>query len=390
MRKLVFLHSSLLDIKSGSTEKLLRNLIRLSVSLNCYKVYLIYESNPNVEISNEFDNDPKISLLDLSFFYVPSNIESKKELFKKILNDISPDILVTVVNEPCQDMIRNIPRWIPVILISPFGYFSSNGNIRRLYVSGKKNVQILKKFDVKNAESFCNPFIIPSLNNAKAEARNFSKNQTIVFGRSGRSDAFVFDPISIKAFAMLENKFGSIVKYIYLNPSKEAVLLASSLGIKNIEFKGWQSEEDLTSFYREIDVFAHSRRDGETLGVAIIEAMLYQNPVISHESLFFNEHLQFVNEDFMVASKLDDALGYFNWMSYYVDNIGRIGEIGLKARNAAIDYISAHDLTDRFLKDLEEVSNYVNSPGGIISFKYFVYFQMKMVLKKIRNLLLST
>ena len=122
-----------------------------------------------------------------------------------------------------------------MLLISPFGDFCSNGNVRGLYVSGQTNVSMLKGKGLLDAEIFFNPLATPE----DKDKERIQRSGPVVFGRVGRNDSFIFDPISLQAFAKLEHEFGAQVKYIYVNPSIEARELVENLKLQRVEFREW-------------------------------------------------------------------------------------------------------------------------------------------------------
>jgi glycosyltransferase involved in cell wall biosynthesis len=275
----------------------------------------------------------------------------------ELVKSVMPCAFVGVVSSGHQWPILDLPSHIPMLLISPFGDFCSNGNVRRLYVSGQSNVQKLKLKGIENAEVFFNPLVVPA-----SHLKNSKDIDSVVFGRCGRSDEFIFDPISLNAFAHLEREFGNFVKYIYVNPSQHARALVKELRLNNVEFREWLDEEDLQHFYAEIDVFAHARRDGETLGVAIGEAMLNSCVIVSHKTNFFNEHLFLVREPFGFVSDVDDVNGYFENMKWCVINKDRLQELGETAKLFALPYFSKEVVSKKIVRDCLELASFRGFP----------------------------
>jgi len=103
-----------------------------------------------------------------------------------------------------------------------------------------------------------------------------------------------------------------------------------------MEFLPRLSDQQLPQFYHDIDVFAHSRKDGETVGIAIAEAMMAGNPIITHKSRFHNEHLNLLETSFAKWCKADDVEGYFLNMAWFVDHADQIREMGQLARKKAL------------------------------------------------------
>ena len=109
-----------------------------------------------------------------------------------------------------------------------------------------------------NSEVFYNP--LPET--SKRYLKKKINPKKIIFGRVGRNDDEIFDPISIYAFKKLEDKYGNKVSYNIVNPPPKMIQLAKKLKIVNINYLYMLTEEQLIEFYYEIDVFAHARKDG--------------------------------------------------------------------------------------------------------------------------------
>ena len=75
-----------------------------------------------------------------------------------------------------------------------------------------------------NSEIFYNP--LPETSKKYFKRKINSKK--IIFGRVGRNDDEIFDPISIYAFKKLEDKYGNKVSYI-VNPPPKMIQLAKNL-----------------------------------------------------------------------------------------------------------------------------------------------------------------
>ncbi len=119
-----------------------------------------------------------------------------------------------------------------------------------------------------------------------------------VIGRIGRPDDRIFDPISLRALKLLESSPGGAPIYLVQSPPPAMERLAKELALKSVIFlrEALLSDDDVTAFFNTIDVLAHARRDGETFGLNIAEAMVHGRPVVSHESRFANGHRGFVAE----------------------------------------------------------------------------------------------
>lgn len=111
------------------------------------------------------------------------------------------------------------------------------------------------------------------------------------FHQATRSD--IFSPVSIQAYSMIENKN---THFILLGGCLKHIEVAKNLGIKNIHFiKFTSSVEEIHDFISGINVYSHSRIDGEVCSASIIEAMYHGKPIISCPGLNMG-HLEQISD----------------------------------------------------------------------------------------------
>ena len=104
----------------------------------------------------------------------------------------------------------------------------------------------------------------------------------VVAGFHQRADDKIFSEIPIYAYKANEadNHY-----FIVMGGSAKYKALADKLHLKNfIQLEHSANKERLSKFLNTLDIFAHGRKDGETLGYVIIEAMLHRNPCIVHKA----------------------------------------------------------------------------------------------------------
>jgi len=297
-----------------------------------------------------------------------------------ILATADPSVFIGAVWSSTQFPIIHIPKKIPLFLISPFAVFCSNGNVRKLYVSGTSGTSQLRKKGIWFAQTFFNPLTVPPWNPKKGVSK--SKSEQIVFGRCGRPDPNIFDPISLLAFAKLEKEYQDKVKYVYVNPSHKARDLVKELKLQQVEFREWLSDTQLQCFYQDIDVFAHARGDGETLGVAIAEAMLAQNPVISHRSRYHNDHKFLLLEPFGKMAGIDDWQQYYEFMKFFVEHRHKLPELGRRARDFAVRYFDKDIASKNILKDVSQAASYYGKPRILFD---KIYYGCRWIKRTIRT-----
>lgn len=116
---------------------------------------------------------------------------------------------------------------------------------------------------------------------------NSLPDDAILLGRVGRADNF--DPISLKAFKRVVESFPNAY-YLVVNPCDNWRRVAQEQGVhNNVRFLDpIIDDEQLSAYYRGLDIYAHARSDGECCPCNIQEAMMHGLPVVSHESYAFN------------------------------------------------------------------------------------------------------
>lgn len=372
MKNIVVLHDNLFGTSIGSTEKLLKDMIAALDDSGEYLVHAVYNPVHGEVGQEETAARANVRLRPFPSFGPPPPPDSYLTLdlnFGRMLAECRPDALLLIIGQAYNPYVLQTPPYVPLFPVSPFGAYASNGNVRKLYVSGRVPTMRLRNAGYSFAEQFFNPLRIPPFNAAKAagpfnaaKAAGRNPDAPILFGRTGRNDEEIFDPISIDAFARLERTYGDKVRYVYVNPSQRAEEYADKLGVQRIEFRRWLSEDELTAFYQDIDVFAHARRDGETLGVSVVEALLAQNPVITHVSAFNNEHHAFLREPFGKIAPHQDADAYLAAMVHYVENRERLGEFGVLGRESVLPLFSPDAIAAKFVADMGEVCRWTGRP----------------------------
>jgi hypothetical protein len=364
----MFYHHTLMDRLTGSSEKLLRQLALILGETDEFIVHLVFGANADVDIPASMATHRNLRFVPFTYEVVepvaPCRVLGMSPAIEDIINDINPRAFVALVWSDNQHLLRHLPQEIPLLLISPFGNVCSNGNLRRIYVSGTQQTASLISKGIEGVQQFFNPLKVPEMNARKAQPK--AAGDVVRFGRSGRADAAIFDPISIDAFARLEAEYGERVIYIYINPSDLARQTVQRLGLKQVVFRTWLSDRELEEFYQEIDVFAHARKDGETIGIAIAEAMLAQNPIVTHRSAGFNDHLSLLAEPFGWVAGIDDVEGYYFGMKYFVENIDKLHHWGLQARSFVQPLFDWDAVVPRFVDHVRALFEYYGVAGQIL------------------------
>ena len=104
-----------------------------------------------------------------------------------------------------------------------------------------------------------------------------------VYGMHQGNRDDIYSDLSLAAYSQVQ---GDDKHFVLLGGSGRHRDQANRMGLKNVHFLDFQaSPEYIHTFLNTIDVFAHSRNDGEVCSAAIIEAMYHGKPVITHPAL---------------------------------------------------------------------------------------------------------
>lgn len=180
----------------------------------------------------------------------------------------------------------------------------------------------------------------------------------VLIGRVGRADNF--DPISLKAFKEVEQSYPNAY-YIVVNPCQGWHDTVRQLGIKNVRFSSpIVKDDELSNFYRGLDIYAHARHDGECCPCNIQEAMMHGLPVVSHESAIFNGQSEILAESGFVVP-VYNHVAYRDVLMELVENPEMASEdesarvrlrshFGREARRRAMRYFEAETITSQLAK----------------------------------------
>jgi glycosyltransferase involved in cell wall biosynthesis len=185
-----------------------------------------------------------------------------------------------------------------------------------IYVS--KHIQWLAGTQAtKNHHVVRNPIEAPySTENLRAELG--IPTDAFVFGRIGRDDENIYDPINIKAYAKVAT---SNTYFVIVNPSRSSRADIERLNISSARYiERTTSEVRLSQFYNTIDVLAHSRKDGECNGANIWEAAAHRKPVISHYGTTFNGHPETIQDSGFIVLP-GDVEEYARIMKAFIDGV---------------------------------------------------------------------
>lgn len=256
---------------------------------------------------------------------VPHLIKKMQPHIKEVLHDHEIDLIVTA-SPGYAHYPWNIIADVPIILINIFGAPTLQQNVRK-FISISDTVRLhAQKWTGKLPDrdlTMYAPLAQQPPSNVRELGADLRRKLGIaptdfVFGRIGRNDDAIFDPIGIRAWQNIAVEFPD-THYVVMSPPPALVAIVQREKIPRVHFiPPSGSEEDVWAFHGAIDAMAHFRRDGETSGVAIAESLIVGNPIITHRSSIWNAHLEYLNETCALIAELDDVQGYALHMRTFV------------------------------------------------------------------------
>ncbi len=173
---------------------------------------------------------------------------------------------------------------------------------------------------------------------------NIGENIFVV-GRIGRNADDIHDSISLKAYREIES---SSTLFLAVSPPPKMVEEALSLGIKRIQtLEPTVDDTTLSKFYNTIDVLAHARKDGETFGCVIAEAMIHGKPVVSHYSDERNAQAELLREESGFVVERNDWKSYAAHLRALQNNKELRLAMGERAKKRALENFEASVVTRR-------------------------------------------
>jgi glycosyltransferase involved in cell wall biosynthesis len=294
---------------------------------------------------------------------------SEEEFFRNI-NSIRPEIFhAHRSGRPEFPLVPRIKEFVGrIVETNVFGGRDNFAGLdMTLYVS--KTLQRSGRGLMRRKHVLPNPVKKP-VNGRDLRARLGIGPAVFVMGRIGRPEDKIFDPISLKALKILEDDGLKDILYLVQSPPPQMIGMASEMGLKKVMFikEPIVSDEETSEFYNTIDVLAHARRDGETFGLNIAEAMIHGKPVVSHFSRIANAH-----------SDLVQACGYMSSVDDYFSYAGYLKELyrdrGLAARLGAAGraFAEEHFLLEKVGAELERFYGELWRPASLLERLVWVF-----------------
>lgn len=353
----------LAGLSFGGTQKFLQILAKY-LNKDLFDVYFMYSSKRAADRLGYLEGSG-VKFIDFTFDYIqkklPFYIQGMRPHIFDAVKENRIDLLIVAGAGYPEFPAANLTK-LPIVYINIFGSVNPQSNIKKYlcisdYLTGRVS-SVLRGRDV---ETF---YIQSEGPDAKALERGRFlrsslglKDEVMVFGRIGRPDDNIFDPIGIEAFKSILKKYPEAC-YLIMAPPPILEAKVRSEGIPNVFFVPPSGkEDDIWAFHNAIDVLAHFRYDGETMGLNIAESMLCGKPIITHKSRIWNAHLEYLDDSFSRIAELDNVSQYAQFMELFIKfkKQGKLQEIGEKAKQKAESLFLIKNNINKFEKCLQKV-----------------------------------
>jgi len=172
-------------------------------------------------------------------------------------------------------------------------------------------------------------------------------SETIVCGMHQRNEDSIFDSHSLDAIKNAVNKSNKKIDFVFMGGSSKYKDYANSIGLKGHFLESSSDYFDVSKFLNTLNIYTHARKDGETLGAAIQEAMVHKLPIISHTSQW-NAHIDTIGIGGKVCKTQNE---YNNLLLKWVQNLDIAKDIGKQGKLFAEERYS----WDGVLKQIEDI-----------------------------------
>jgi glycosyltransferase involved in cell wall biosynthesis len=404
--RILFYHIS--GLSFGGTEKFLQ-IIAKYIDKDKFDIYYMYSPKPRVTTGPtrldgrlnylqgngihliEFDYDS----IDTTYPYI---VRGMSPSVHDVIRDNNIDLFISA-GSGYAEFPFNIIKNIPVVLINIFGVPNTQNNIKtNICISHAVQEKVMRVTPKDKTE-----VIYIQSEQPKDEFRELGlelrrkfgiKDTEVVFGRIGRADDSIFDPIGINAFEQVVKQDAS-AHYIIMSPPPVLVNIVKERNIPNVHFLPPSgNEDDVWSFHFSLDALAHFRLDGESFGLNIAESMIAGNPIITHKSHIWNAHLEYLNSEFSFVCEKDDVTAYADAMRQILQakKSGTIDNMKTESKKVASDLF----LIEHSIKKIESIIHKANKkpkvdvsiytrPGSIL-FQGCILYYTKWFARKILHI----
>lgn len=321
-KRILFYHINSLGY--AGTEKFLQILAR---HLNKEK-YTVYFMHPDTVQADEKRSARLAYVLEGKVIPIPFDFKAVASTPPRFVSGMNPDItkviqglgidLLVTADSGHANYPFSIVRNIPIILLNIFGQPNVQKNVTfHCCISQEVADKLVPIVPSEKVMVLPVPSERPVISSEDAEAlreRFGIKDTDTVFGRIGRPDDGIYDPIGIKAFQKVVASRPE-AHYLIMAPMPALERFVKDEQIPNVHFVPPSADDrDVWAFHAAIDVLAHFRNDGESFGLNIVESMLAGKPVVTHRSHIWNAHLEYLDESFARIAEKDNVEQYAGFL----------------------------------------------------------------------------
>lgn len=327
-KSILFYHNNSLGY--AGTEKFLQILAKY-LSKAKYNVYFLYPEK-SAEASGtthpRLEYLRKAGIITIPFVYdkminrPPYYVSGMNPDLFDLIAGLDIDLFITAGSGHA-DYPFSIIKKIPIILLNIFGQSNIQKNIQyHLCISQEVADKLKSIVPDEKIKVFGVPSESPGVGSLEAglalRQKLGIKESDVIFGRIGRPDDNIFDPIGIRAFQKVVRDFPE-AHYLIMAPPPILEKIVAEEKIPNVHFLPPSSNEnEVWAFHQALDVMAHFRNDGESFGLNIVESMLCANPIITHRSHIWNAHLEYLDDTFSRVVIKDNVDEYASYMCEFV------------------------------------------------------------------------
>lgn len=168
--------------------------------------------------------------------------------------------------------------------------YDNQQNISKVILPSKASLKNWKKIGGDDSKAIVIPMPVEE---KKIYNENFREdlklNSHFIFGFHQRTQPEIYSDIPLNAYSKIMT---DKTAFLIMGGSKKYSEQANELNLKNFFQLEYSDSNNVEKFLNTLDLYTHGRKDGETFGLAIVEAMRNALPVISHFSKENNAHLE--------------------------------------------------------------------------------------------------
>lgn len=223
--------------------------------------------------------------------------------FFEIFNLYKTDFIFAVRSGQAEFPVMHINK--PFIEWNVFGGVDKSSNlVYSVAVSPWVQKQYLQRGGDKLKSDFCFTGInVPMSQENFRQDYKIEKN-TIVLGFHQRVDDGICGEHALLAWKTAKDKTNKELAFLVLGGSENYKEIAKKLGL-NVFFLPISTDSVFISkFLNTLDIYTHSGKAGESLGVAIEEAMMHKLPVVAMKGKY-NGHVDVIGETTQVTENIE-------------------------------------------------------------------------------------